>query len=82
MPPWDERFERLLRFYSGIAGSRDVIGPDVPFDLLGVDTRGLLGLIADSEEVFGVEFPNDMLNSTVLATPGSFWRALRDLIPV
>lgn len=82
MPPWDEEFDHLLRSYCGIVGPRDVIGPDVPFDILGVDSVGLLGLIVDSEEIFGVEFPNDMLNSTVLATPGSFWRALRDLIPV
>jgi acyl carrier protein len=77
---WDDKFDHLLRSYCRLAESHDTIDPDTPFDLLGIDSVGLLGLIVDSEEVFGVEFPNDMLTSDVLATPGAFWQALTDLM--
>jgi acyl carrier protein len=78
--PWDEKFDHLLRSHRRLAESQDTIAPDVPFDLLGIDSLGLLGLIVDSEEVFGIEFPSDMLTSDVLATPGTFWQALKDLM--
>ena len=78
--PWDEKYDHLVRSYCGRTESQDAIAPDIPFDLLGVDSVGLLGLIVDSEEIFGVECPNDMLTSDVLATPGTFWQALKDLM--
>jgi acyl carrier protein len=78
--PWDEKFDHLLRSYCPPQGFDGPIDPDVPFDLLGVDSVGLLSLIIDSEEIFGVELPSDMLNSEVLATPGSFWQALKELM--
>lgn len=78
--PWDEKFDSILRAYSRLAPA-EAIDPYVPFDLLGIDSVGLLGVIVDSEEVFEVEFPSDLLVGDVLATPGSLWKAVRELMP-
>lgn len=78
--PWEEKFDHILRHRCRLVASEDVVDPDVSFDLLGVDSVELLGLIIDSEEVFGVEIPANMLTGDVLATPRTFWRALKELM--
>jgi acyl carrier protein len=77
--PWSEGFEKILRVHCRLADTEGPLNPELTFDLLGVDSIELLRLIFDIEEVFGVEFPNDMLTGEVLATPATFWVALQEL---
>jgi hypothetical protein len=77
---WDHAFENILRPYTRLVAPTDPIDDGASFADLGVDSLGILGLIVDSEEVFGVEIPLDLLSEDALAGPAAFWRILDGLI--
>jgi acyl carrier protein len=79
--PWADEFEQVLRSHCRFAAPDAPLDPDAPFDALGVDSIGLLGLIVESEEALEVEIPEQMLTGEVLATPATLWRAIRQLRP-
>jgi acyl carrier protein len=48
---------------------------------LGLDSMGIVQLLADLEEEFGIEVPDEVINEETFATAGSLWQALGGLIP-
>jgi acyl carrier protein len=49
---------------------------------LGLDSMSIVQLLADLEETYGVELPDDLLNEATFATVGSLWQALSALLPL
>lgn len=80
LPLWDTRFEQVLRPYCRLVAAAGPIDPDASFAELGVDSLGVLGLIVDTEEAFGIELPMDMLTEDTLAGPAAFWRTVSGLV--
>ena len=42
----------------------------------------IVQLLADIEDSYGVELPDDILNEDTFATVGSLWLVLSDLLPL
>jgi diaminopimelate decarboxylase len=60
-------------------------GQEVDADLLlvmegGLDSLGMVGLLAALEDAFDVQIPNERLTEEMFATPTSLWQAIRDLV--
>lgn len=74
-------FEKLLKPHLPFAAD----GPLEPGDDLaglGLDSMSIVQLLADIEDEFGVELPDDILNEATFATVGSLWQALAELLPL
>ena len=48
---------------------------------LGLDSMGIVRLLADLEEEFGIEVPDELITEDSFATAGSLWQAVGGLIP-
>jgi acyl carrier protein len=48
---------------------------------LGLDSMGIVQLLADLEEEFGIEVPDELITEDTFATAGSLWQAVGGLIP-
>jgi acyl carrier protein len=71
---------------------QDVLRPHLPFadsgelvetnELagLGLDSMSIVGLLADIEDRYDVELPDDILNEATFATVGSLWLTLSTLV--
>lgn len=77
--PWTEKYDLIVRSYCRLSEPAAPIDAGTPFTALGVDSLGLLGLIADTELAYDVTFPQTMLTVEALFTPGAFWQALQTL---
>ncbi|WP_433511952.1 phosphopantetheine-binding protein [Nonomuraea sp. CA-143628] len=47
---------------------------------LGLDSMGVVRLLADIEDRYDIELPDDLLNEETFDTVGSLWEALSALI--
>jgi len=73
-------FEQLLRPHLPFAAERPLEpGDDLPG--LGLDSMSIVQLLADVEDSYGIELPDDILNEATFATVGSLWQVLADLLP-
>ncbi|MEZ5840842.1 MAG: phosphopantetheine-binding protein [Hyphomicrobiales bacterium] len=43
---------------------------------LGLDSKDAVDLLLDIEDLYGVVFPDDLLNDRTFATAGSLWQAI------
>lgn len=77
---WDERYEGIMRRYCLFAPADQAIPADLEFTALGVDSLGLLGVLVDCEEEFGVTMPMETVNDIDAATPAKFWATIRSLL--
>lgn len=79
-PPWSEGFDQVLRSHCRSTDPARPIDPDAAFLLLGIDSIELLHFILDCEDLFAIDFSNELLTAELLATPRTFWSALRELL--
>jgi acyl carrier protein len=47
---------------------------------LGLDSMGVVQLLTDLEETYGLELPDEMITEETFETVGSLWRAVADLV--
>lgn len=47
---------------------------------LGLDSMGVIQLLADLEDSLGLEMPDDMLTEETFATAGSLWQTVSGLL--
>jgi len=47
---------------------------------LGLDSLGVVSILTDVEDAFGVEFPDETLNMTTLETPSALWSVVVGLL--
>lgn len=47
---------------------------------LGLDSMGVVQLLTDLEETYGLELPDEMITEETFETVGSLWRAVAGLV--
>lgn len=72
-------FQNILRAHLPYADSGDFSAADEPAGL-GLDSMGVVRLLADVEDRYDIELPDDILNEETFATIGSLWQALDALL--
>ncbi|MGW1253828.1 phosphopantetheine-binding protein [Streptomyces sp. NPDC002513] len=76
------RYEEVLRRNLPYIEDRPLTGDSVLADL-GLDSLGTVRLLAELEEAFGRELPDEALDEATFATVDSLWQAFRDTaVPV
>jgi acyl carrier protein len=75
-------YETILRRNLPYLGDKQLAESSVLADL-GLDSLGTVRLLADLEEVFAVELPDEALDDDTFSTVRSLWQAFRDsAVPV
>lgn len=72
-------FQEILRAQLPFLGDGDL---DVTAELasLGLDSMGVVQLLASVEGHYDVELPDDILNEETFETVGSLWRTLSEFV--
>lgn len=78
--PWDLRFEETVRQHLPLLKADEQLNSNTPFVSLGADSLGLVSLMVQVEDRFGIVFPDEMLNETIFSNPGSLWSAVEQLL--
>ena len=74
-----QRFQQILLPHLPYAeGGTLAAGDDLAG--LGLDSMAVVQLLADLEDGFGVELPDEILNEATFATVGSLWAAVSELV--
>lgn len=73
------QFQEILRPHLPYAVEEE-LGPDDDLAALGLDSMGVVQLLADIEGGYDVELPDEILNEATFATVGSLWGALSTLV--
>jgi acyl carrier protein len=74
-------FEQLLKPHLPFAETGS-LEPGDDLAGLGLDSMSIVQLLADIEDEYGIELPDDILNEDTFATVGSLWLVLSDLVPL
>ncbi|HEY7594357.1 MAG TPA: phosphopantetheine-binding protein [Actinophytocola sp.] len=72
-------FQEILRPHLPYADAGDLLASS-ELASLGLDSMSLVELLADVEDRYDVELPDDILNESTFATVGSLWEALCPLV--
>ncbi|MEV0346271.1 phosphopantetheine-binding protein [Nonomuraea sp. NPDC050680] len=73
---WDARFEELLRPLLPFLPPDDKLPENADLPGLGLDSLGIVELLAALEETYGVRFRDEALTKETFATPGTLWKVL------
>ncbi|MEU3251193.1 phosphopantetheine-binding protein [Streptomyces sp. NPDC006997] len=57
------------------------LAPTDDLAALGLDSMGVVQLLAELEDTFGVELPDEALTEETFATVGSLWQAVAEFVP-
>lgn len=74
-----DKFQDILRPHLPYADSGDLVEAS-ELSGLGLDSMSIVALLADIENSYDVELPDDILNEETFATVGSLWRTLSTLV--
>ncbi|MGW1077326.1 acyl carrier protein [Streptomyces sp. NPDC002537] len=77
---WDQKFEDLLRGFLPFLGSDEPLAQDTALRDLGLDSLGIVELLAALEDTYAVQFHDDALSPETFATPGVLWKVLSGLV--
>jgi acyl carrier protein len=72
---WDSEFDEVLREVIP-PDSHELLHPDVHLMGIGLDSMGVMHLVALLEDQYDIVFPIELLTADVLATPKSLWSAV------
>ncbi|SFC88260.1 phosphopantetheine-binding protein [Streptomyces aidingensis] len=61
--------------------SGDDFAPGDDLSALGLDSMGVVQLLTDLEETYGLELPDELITEETFETVGSLWEAVGPLIP-
>ncbi|MBT2229999.1 MULTISPECIES: phosphopantetheine-binding protein [unclassified Nonomuraea] len=73
---WDARFEELLRPHLPFLPATEKLLENADLPGLGLDSLGIVELLATLEEAYGVRFKDDALTKETFETPGTLWTVL------
>ncbi|CAL9567750.1 hypothetical protein SUDANB58_04773 [Streptomyces sp. enrichment culture] len=76
---WDTKFEDLLRGFLPFLGADEPLTEDTGLRDLGLDSLGIVELLATLENEYGVRFHDDALGKETFETPGVLWKVLSGL---
>ncbi|MEU3463551.1 acyl carrier protein [Streptomyces sp. NPDC006733] len=71
--PWDTAFDEVLRTSLPLLKSGEELLPGTPLSEYGLDSMGMMQLIARLEASHGVSFPPGTMPSGAFANPGVLW---------
>jgi acyl carrier protein len=75
-----QSFQDILQSHLPYAADRGLVPADDLF-ALGLDSMGVVQLLADLEERYDLELPDELLTEETFATVGSLWATVADLVP-
>ncbi|MEU7857478.1 phosphopantetheine-binding protein [Nonomuraea sp. NPDC049141] len=73
---WDARFEELLRPHLPFLPATEKLLENADLPGLGLDSLGIVELLAALEAAYGVRFKDDALTKETFETPGTLWTVL------
>ncbi|MEU8207081.1 acyl carrier protein [Streptosporangium sp. NPDC049046] len=73
---WDDRFEETLRRQLPFLPADERIREDTGLADFGLDSLGIVELLATLEEEYGVRFRDEALTMETFETPGTLWKTL------
>jgi acyl carrier protein len=77
---WDQNFEDLLRGFLPFLGDDEPLTEDAALRDLGLDSLGIVELLAALESGYDVRFQDDALGKETFETPGVLWKVLSELV--
>jgi len=75
--PWPSKFDAVVRMHLRLLGPDQELTEDLIFANHGLDSLGMLSLLAALEHDLDVVFPDDRLTLTMFETPKSLWAAFQ-----
>lgn len=72
-------FRKALLPHLPFADSEELAADD-DLAALGLDSMGVVQLLSDLEETFGLELPDELISEETFATVGSLWNAVGELV--
>jgi acyl carrier protein len=75
----DPRLEEVLRPHLVLLEVSAPITPDLVLRDAGVDSLALIELLINIEQVFEIEFPDELLVADTFSTPRALWQAISKL---
>jgi acyl carrier protein len=73
---WPSRFESVLRQYLPLLGDDERLAPDTWLTDLGLDSLGVVSLLSELADGFGLVLDEESLDPALFATPASLWAAV------
>ncbi|QYC42692.1 Aminoacyl carrier protein [Nonomuraea coxensis DSM 45129] len=73
-------FQSILRSHLPYADSGELAAHD-ELGALGLDSMGVVRLLVEVEDAYGIELPDELLNESTFATVGSLWQTLANVWP-
>jgi acyl carrier protein len=77
---WDQRFEELLRQYLPFTTPDEELGPHSDLRDLGLDSLGMVELLAALEGTYGMRFRDEALTLDSFKTPEVLWRTVSEML--
>jgi acyl carrier protein len=78
----DAKFESTLRNFLPFLDVSEALTPDMSLRDLGLDSMGVVELLADLESGYDVRFRDEALTMETFATPGVLWGVLSSMLCV
>jgi nodulation protein F len=78
----DAKFESTLRNFLPFLDAGEALTPDMSLRDLGLDSMGVVELLATLESGYDVRFRDDALTMETFATPGVLWGVLSSMLSV
>jgi acyl carrier protein len=79
MEHWNSEIEALIRPHLTLLRSDVPVAPDLDLRTAGLDSLGLVELLVNIEDTFGIEFPDELLTAQTFRTPATVWAAVATL---
>jgi acyl carrier protein len=76
---WDQPFEEMLRTKLPFLPPGEPLAQDTDLRDHGLDSMGIIELLASLESTYQVRFADDLLRLETFATPGVLWSSLATL---
>ncbi|MEU0821379.1 acyl carrier protein [Streptomyces mirabilis] len=77
--PWDATFEKMIRQALALLPSGDELSPDLNTATFGLDSLAAVELLINIEAAYDIQVPEDLLQLSSFATPGSLWKLIGDV---
>ncbi|MET9448441.1 acyl carrier protein [Streptomyces cinerochromogenes] len=73
---WNEKFEAILRSHLPFLPAGEPLAEDLELRDFGLDSMGMVEVLARLEKEFGTRFVDDAMNMSNFATPRTLWETL------
>jgi acyl carrier protein len=77
---WPDSFEDILRSCLPVLPDGKPLAADMTLTELGLDSLGMVTLMLELEETFGISFPDESLTPETFATGRSLWSVAAGLM--